>query len=109
MRDDPDAARELDEAPLLAAKLTGETAKIPWSALQRFFAQGRVVAVRTGTDLVAVGAAMSRDERARIEAWMAAGAIAPVSDEQAKHWIETDALVWALVVRPWVLVQARAE
>ena len=34
-----------------------------------------------------------------------AGKVARVSDEQAREWAETDALVWAVVVSPWVLVQ----
>jgi hypothetical protein len=36
---------------------------------------------------------------------MATGKFGKVTDEQAAAWIETDALVWAVVVSPWVLVQ----
>ncbi|MFW5724155.1 MAG: DUF2288 family protein [Halochromatium sp.] len=28
-----------------------------------------------------------------------------MSDAQATAWIEAEAVVWAVVVRPWVLVQ----
>jgi hypothetical protein len=109
MTDKPDPAPESDDPQLLAAKLAGETAKIPWSQLQRFFAQGRAVEVRAGTDLIAVGTAMSRDETDRIETWMAEGRVRPVPDDQAKRWVSEDALVWALVVRPWVLVQVVSD
>jgi hypothetical protein len=38
--------------------------------------------------------------------WLEAGQIARVSDEQALAWYEADADVWAVVARPYVLVQA---
>ena len=51
-----------DEAEtLLRAKLLGETATAPWRELQRFFAQGLVVWVAPGLDLIEVGLAMSGD------------------------------------------------
>jgi hypothetical protein len=36
---------------------------------------------------------------------MAAGKFGKVSDEQATVWYESDALLWAVVISPWVLVQ----
>jgi len=47
----------------------------------------------------------SRDNRNAVEAWLAAGLIAHVSDRQARDWLEADAEVWAVVLKPWVLVQ----
>ena len=91
---------------LLAAKLTAETAKIPWRELQRFFAQGRVIHVATGLDLIEVAARISGDHAEQVDAWLSAGEVSRVSDEQARGWVEADALVWAVVVRPWVLVQS---
>lgn len=105
MTESPDQATGPDEDTLLTAKLTAETAKIPWRELQRFFAQGRAIAIRDDTDLIAVGIAVSRDAADRVKAWVASGCVGPVSDEQARQWVRDDALVWALVVRPWVLVQ----
>ncbi len=37
--------------------------------------------------------------------WMQAGQIARVTDAQALAWYDADADVWAVVVRPYVLVQ----
>jgi len=34
-----------------------------------------------------------------------AGKLGKVTDEQATAWVDTDALLWAVVVSPWVLVQ----
>jgi hypothetical protein len=36
---------------------------------------------------------------------MNAGLVRKVTDEQASSWYEQDALLWAAVVKPWILVQ----
>lgn len=90
---------------LLKAKLGSETAKIRWRELQRFFAQGRAIAVSPGMDLIEVALAVSGDDASQLQRWMTSGKVERVSDDQARHWVEADALVWAVVVRPWVLVQ----
>lgn len=93
------------EDNLLFAKLNLETALIQWESLQRFFAQGKVMLVAPGLDLVTVAHAIASDEAGRIGEWLENKSIGPVSDEQARLWIENDTQVWALVVAPWVLVQ----
>lgn len=85
--------------------LAQETAKIAWSELQRFFAQGQVLQVADGLNLVAVAAEVAADDKAKVEARIASGDIAHVGDEQAKAWIENDSSVWSVVVAPWILVQ----
>ncbi len=99
----------MQDPELLNAKLTGETAKVPWRELQRFFAQGRVIHVADGLDLIEVAARISVDHAEQVEAWMCAGDVTRVSDEHARRWLDADALVWAVVVRPWVLVQVAAQ
>lgn len=97
---------DTDQDPeLLCAKINQETAKISWSSLQRFFAQGTAVWVDQGLDLVEVALAIAEDSAERVGSWMSEGSVSKVSDQQARDWIERDALVWAVVVRPWVLVQ----
>ena len=88
------------------AKLVAETAKIEWQALQRFFAAGKAIAVDSGHDLVDVAYAVSCDDASALKNWVEDGAVSPVSDEQARVWFESKASVWAVVVRPWVFVQA---
>lgn len=90
---------------LLRAKINQETAKIPWKELQRFFAQGRVILVSPGLDLVEVAAMATNDRAAELATWMSNGQIGKVSDELAQSWFETDAALWTVVVKPWVLVQ----
>jgi hypothetical protein len=90
---------------IFRAKVNLETAQIAWKELQRFFAGGSALMVASDLDLVEVAYQMSRDNAAQIRQWMAAGKFGKVTDEQAAAWLESGALVWAVVVSPWVLVQ----
>jgi len=87
------------------AKINLKTSKIAWKELQRFFAGGKALMVAADLDLIDVAFQMSEDNAEQIRQWAVAGKLAHVPDKQAREWIETDALVWAVVVSPWVLVQ----
>lgn len=93
-------------AEIYRAKVNLETSQIPWKELQRFFASGSALVVSEELDLVEVAFQMSQDNAAQIQQWMAAGKFGKVSDAQAASWYEADALMWVVVVNPWVLVQA---
>jgi hypothetical protein len=86
-------------------RILAETAKIAWKDLQRYFAQGVVVMVKPGLDLVDVAYEVTRDNEEQVKHWMEAGKVQNVSDNQAREWLEANALMWAVVVKPWVLVQ----
>lgn len=92
---------------LLYAKLNGETAQIPWKELQRYFASGLVIRVNEELDLVDVATRVAKDDTAAVSRWMSENRLGKVDDEQAQTWLEADAQVWAVVVRPWILVQYR--
>lgn len=92
---------------ILRARLNTQTARIAWKELLRFFAAGTVIAVGEELDLVEVAIQISKDNKALIEQWMIEKRVNLVSDAQAKSWLETDATLWAVVVRPWILVQQR--
>ena len=94
-----------EQEQLERARINTETAQIAWKELQRFFAQGNAVAVSPELDLVDVAYHMAQDDKSRLQQWMADGTVGPVSDAQAIEWPEANALVWSVVVRPWVLVQ----
>ena len=96
-----DALPELEKA-----KVNLETSSIPWTELQRFFAAGLAISVADDLDLIEVAYQFSRDNKIQVEQWLNAGKIGHVSDQQAGNWIADDSMVWAVVVRPWVLVQA---
>ncbi len=86
-------------------KVNLETAQIAWRELQRFFASGVAIAVSVDLDLVEVAFQISENNQAQVVQWMEAGQVARVTDEQALAWYEADAVVWAVVVSPYVLVQ----
>ena len=90
---------------LIRAKINSETAKIPWRELQRFFAQGKIMLVAANLDLVDVALAVQQDQVDRVKRWTDTTRLGPVSDDQARRWFETDISLWAVVVKPWVLVQ----
>ncbi len=90
-------------------KLNQETSQITWKELQRFFATGQAISVSTDLDLIDAAYAVSQDNAAQVEKWMVDGKLSPVSDNQAIDWLKADAMVWTVVVKPWVLVQFRME
>ena len=83
-----------------------ETSRIAWQELQRFFASGAAIFVGEGLDLVDVAIQISKDNQTQVLQWMEAGQVARVTDAQALAWFESKVEVWAVVVRPYVLVQA---
>lgn len=89
----------------LRAKLNQETSRLAWSELQRFFAAGTVIHVAAELDLLEVAVCVARDDAAQVGAWMNNGNIARASDTQALAWSKENAELWAVVVKPWVLVQ----
>lgn len=86
-------------------KVNLETSLIPWRELLRFFASGTVITVDASLDLVEVALQVSQDNKVQVEAWMSQGKIGRVADDQAREWLEADAMLWATVVKPWILVQ----
>ena len=93
------------ERELERAKIISETAKIPWQELQRFFASGKVIWVAGDLDLVEAACALQQDDVQRVSDWTENLQLAAVSDDQARQWISEDSLLWAVAVKPWVLVQ----
>jgi hypothetical protein len=86
-------------------KINRETARVAWSELERHFAHGAVVYVSAELDLVEVALRIAHDDRGSIARWMAEGKVAKVSDLQARTWLAAEAVLWASVVSPFVLVQ----
>ncbi len=94
------------DTDLIYEKVNLETAQIPWQELQRFFANGTAVAVSAELDLVDVAYQFTVDNKKRVAQWLAEHKVGKVTDEQAKTWLAENATVWAVVVKPWLLVQA---
>lgn len=90
---------------VLHAKLNMETEQIAWSELERFYASGMIFAVAESLDLVDVALQVANDNAKVVSAWLEQGLLARVTDEQAQAWSDTNTNVWAVVLKPWILVQ----
>jgi len=95
----------LPEDEPLEHKINKETARIHWSELQTHFAAGNLVVVDRKLDLVHVAKSVADDDAQKIQEWMQAGSVAPVSDALAVDWQEANKELWAVVIKPWILVQ----
>lgn len=87
-------------------KLNLETSRISWEELQRFYASGSAIFVSDTLDLIDTAIQISKDNKEQVLHWMKTGLVRPVTDEQHAEWQGADAEVWAVVVRPYVLVQS---
>ncbi len=87
------------------AKVNLETSRIAWAELLRFFAGGLAVAVSDKLDLVEVACEFAADNKTQVASWLETGLVGLVSDTQAQAWLDEQRRVWAVVVKPWVLVQ----
>lgn len=87
------------------ADLHLETAKIPWTELQRFFAGGKLLLLDSGEDMLEVAASLVANDVERLEMLIKGELLFHPNDEQAKQWLADDAELWAVVLKPWVLVQ----
>ncbi len=96
---------ESNSVDIARVKVNLETSQIAWNELQRFFASGSAVFVASSLDLIDVAYQFSIDNKDQVTQWMQNNQISLVSDQQALMWLEADTSVWAVVVKPWILVQ----
>lgn len=89
----------------LLEKLHSETAKMSWQELQPFFARGSVLHVSDSLDLIEVAMQFAQDQTESLRPQLEAGHIAAPSNEMARRWYQTEAVLWTVVVAPFVLVQ----
>lgn len=93
------------EQDTIKQQIVGETSKIAWHELQYFFASGMAIYVSDELDLIEVATSFVDDNKAMVERWMQDKLVMPVPDDQARDWYNNESMVWAVVVKPWVLVQ----
>lgn len=86
----------------------GQTARLAWSEIAPFFARGQVVQVSSSIDLIDVALALVADDTEKMRAWMENQQVGVLNTDCAKDWAGGQADLWAVVVNPWVLVQAKA-
>lgn len=105
----PDTTNKPTASEDIKRHLNHETAKISWLELQKFYATGAVIAVKTGLDLLQVAEAFHRDNKVDVQRWLADGSVYKVDDQQAQRWFDHETVVWSVVLAPWVLVQEIIE
>lgn len=88
------------------AKIVAETATIHWQSLEKFYAQGKLILVQDGLNLVEVAYSLSLNETDDIESLVEDEQLSRDFNEQARLWHQDDTEVWCVVVKPWILVQA---
>ncbi|MEM9101403.1 MAG: DUF2288 domain-containing protein [Pseudomonadota bacterium] len=91
---------------VLQEKLNQETAKIDWKSLQVYFAAGKLLEVSEQLDLLEASSAVALNKVNQVQQWMNQGLIGQVSNSLAKQRFEQDLSVWAVVVKPWILIQS---
>lgn len=78
-----DASLQTDEE--LRAHLHGETAKLPWSELEKHFARGVVFKVKKGLDILDVAIVIARDDKDTLEEWVDDHSVMAAEVEDAKN------------------------
>jgi hypothetical protein len=92
----------------LKDRLNLETARITWAELERYFASGKVIHVAANLDLIEVATSIAEDNAIAVKQWMTAQQVDVLSDATALQWVEQQPdNLWAVVLAPWVVVQAR--
>ena len=86
-------------------KIQLETAKIYWTELQHFFTKGEAIWVSTQLDLIDVAYHFFIDNKEQVQTWLNQKTIAQVPDELALEWFNSNTQLWAVVIKPFVLVQ----
>jgi len=97
----PDSRRQA-----LHDELNSQTGRIRWQELQPHYARGSVVVAEAGLDLLKVAIALAEDDHERVSAWLDTQQLHRATADEARTWSETDPLFWAVVVAPWVVIQA---
>ena len=95
----------MDASAALRRDLNGETGRIAWADLQRHFARGVVIKVADDLDLVEVAARFAADDVAAVDGWLRERKVTRAGTDDAMAWQTRQAVFWAVVTAPWVLVQ----
>lgn len=93
----------------LKNKLLADVDRLPWAALVRHFAYGRVYRVRAPWTVVDAALVLNRDHAEELRSAMNDGHFGIPSDEEVKAWHDTKQEFHVLVISPFVLIEAIAS
>jgi len=86
-------------------KLEKYTGVASWKDLLPHFKSEALLYVDPTLAIADVGAAITADDKAKVEGWLARGDLVRPGEPHADHWASSDATFTALVVSPFVLIQ----
>jgi len=86
-----------------------ETAKIQWQELEKHFASGALISVDPSLDLIEAAYQITCDNKTQVEQWMDSALLKPVADTEATTWQQANQTFWAVVIKPWILIQPLVE
>jgi hypothetical protein len=92
-----------DDVSSTEEKLAKYSGRVGWSYLKPHYLSGSLWFVDSGLALEEVGAALSADDRNRVQAWLKAGDLVKIGDLHAAQWEKRGVEFDALVVSPFVL------
>lgn len=84
-----------------------DLARVSWRELRIHLRRDALVTVAGALDLVTVATAVAVDDRAQVEAWIAAGQLTKPTATELEEWersLEKPFLM--LIVQPYILIQA---
>ncbi|MBN2529393.1 MAG: DUF2288 family protein [Deltaproteobacteria bacterium] len=82
-----------------------DTETIAWKDLAVFYAKGKVIAVHPQLNLAEVAFQISKDNKELVDDLMQRRLMQLMPDHTAQEWFDSNAIVRASVVSPFVLVQ----
>jgi hypothetical protein len=86
--------------------LAASMGPIEFSDIRAHLARDAVIVVDPSLDLLEVGEAVARDDKARVGAWIEKGLLGKPSLQQIEAWSKIEGPAWtALVVQPFVLLR----
>lgn len=94
--------------PDLRAELAENLDEAEWEWLKPHIARDVVVVVNEDLDLLDVGEAIASDRVSTVQHWISEQLIAKPSPEQILAWNQLGKRFKALIVQPFVLVQAQS-
>ena len=80
--------------------------EVGWEYLRPHFESGALLYVDAGLDLKEVGDALVADDKERVAAWLKSGDLVKPSRPHVDYWESAGESYRALVVSPFVLMQA---
>lgn len=86
--------------------LAASIGPIEFADIRAHLTRDAVIVVDASLDLLEVGEAVARDDKARVGSWIEQGLIGKPSLEKIEAWSKTEGAAWtALVVQPFVLLR----